>query len=91
MEALSIAMMEEKLSNVQTVGSNTEKKKRHAKVRPVPTHAVSVRKSEMMLMLGIGSTKADELIKTGKVKSVLIGRTRLISVRSIEALVNHTA
>ncbi len=79
------------MSNVSAIGSKSEKKKRHAKVRPVPTHAVSVRKSEMMLMLGIGSTKADELIKSGKVKSVLIGRTRLISVRSIEALVNQAA
>lgn len=77
------------MSNVSHIRSETEKKKRHAKVRPVPTHAVSVRKPEMMQMLGIGSTKADELIKTGKVESLLIGRTRLISVRSIEALFSN--
>lgn len=77
------------MTNVSHIRSEAEKKKRPAKVRPVPTHAVSVRKSEMMTMLGIGSTKADELIKTGKVESLLIGRTRLISVRSIEALFSN--
>lgn len=75
------------MSNVSPI--RTEKKERRTKVRPVPAHAVSVRKPEMMQMLGIGSTKADELIKSGKVESVLIGRTRLISVRSIEALFSN--
>lgn len=77
------------MSNVSPI--RTEKKERRAKVRPVPAHAVSVRKPEMMQMLGIGSTKADELIKSGKVRSVLIGRTRLISVDSIRDLLNGKA
>lgn len=77
------------MSNVSPI--RTEKKERRAKVRPVPAHAVSVRKPEMMQMLGIGSTKADELIKSGKVKSVLIGRTRLISVESIRDLLSGKA
>lgn len=77
------------MSNVSPI--RTKKKERRAKVRPVPAHAVSVRKPEMMQMLGIGSTKADELIKSGKVKSVLIGRTRLISVESIRDLLNSKA
>lgn len=77
------------MSNVSPI--RTEKKERRAKERPVPAHAVSVRKPEMMQMLGIGSTKADELIKSGKVKSVLIGRTRLISVESIRDLLSGKA
>lgn len=76
------------MSNVSPIRPKRERK---AKSRSVPANAVSVRKPEMMALLGIGSTKADELIRTGKVKSVLIGRTRLISVRSIEALLEGEA
>lgn len=76
------------MSNVSPIHPKRERK---VKSRPVPTNAVSVRKPEMMALLGIGSSKADELIRTGRVKSVLIGRTRLISVRSIEALLEGEA
>lgn len=76
------------MSNVSPI---RPKRQRKAKSRPIPESAVSVRKPELMTMLGIGSTKADELIKTGKVKSVLIGKTRLISVQSIRELINGQA
>lgn len=61
------------------------------KAKPVPENAVSVRLPQMCEMLGIGMTKGQELIRTGAVESTLIGKTRLISVRSIEALVNGQA
>jgi len=58
---------------------------------PEPAAAVSVRLPEMCRMLGIKQTKAHELIRTGAVKSTLLGKTRLISVRSIIALVEGEA
>lgn len=64
------------------------KKERFHKQRPVHDYSVTVRKAEMMRMLGIGSTKADELIRTGRVESVLFGRTRLISRQSIEDILS---
>jgi len=45
----------------------------------------------MCEMLGIGPTKAAELIRTKAVESVLIGKTRLISVKSIQALFDNQA
>jgi hypothetical protein len=84
--------MEMHVSNISPIRPDSEAaSKRKAKPRPIPTQAVSVRKSEMMTMLGIGATKADELIKTGKVKSVLLGRTRLISMESIRQLIDGQA
>ena len=57
------------------------------KPRNIPENAVSVRVPQMCEMLGIGPTKAAELIRTNAVESVLLGKTRLISVRSIKALI----
>lgn len=62
---------------------------RQPKSRTIPENAVSVRVPQMCEMLGIGPTKAAELIKSGAVDSVLIGKTRLISVASIKALFDH--
>lgn len=64
---------------------------RPAKPRPIPDGAVSVRIPQMCEMLGIGQTKGYELVRTGRVESVLIGKTRLVSVRSIRALFNDQA
>lgn len=61
------------------------------KSRPVPENAVSVRLPTMCEMLGIGLSKGNKLVKEGAVQSTLIGKTRLISVRSIEALINGEA
>lgn len=36
---------------------------------------------------GIGSTKFDEMIASGEVESILIGRRRLIVISSLERLV----
>lgn len=63
----------------------------HSRPRSIPENAVSVRVPEMCQMLGIGPTKAAELIRTGAVESVLLGKTRLISVRSIHALIHGQA
>ena len=54
--------------------------------RPIPENAVSVRVPEMCALLGIGATKANELVKSGAVESVLLGKTRLVSLKSIKAL-----
>lgn len=59
--------------------------------RSIPENAVSVRVPEMCAMLGVGPTKGAELIRTGAVKSVLIGRTRLVNVASIRALAGEDA
>ncbi|GGB87830.1 hypothetical protein GCM10011494_02710 [Novosphingobium endophyticum] len=61
------------------------------RAKPISENAVSVRLPQMAEMLGIGLTKAAELVRTGAVESTLIGKTRLISVRSIEALVHGEA
>jgi hypothetical protein len=59
--------------------------------KPVPQSAVSVRLPTMCEMLGISISKGQKLLREGAVQSTLIGKTRLISVRSIEALVNGEA
>lgn len=64
---------------------------RSRKARPVAETAVTVRLPQMMEMLSIGQTKAQELIRTGAVESFLIGKTRLITVRSILALAHGEA
>lgn len=80
------------MSNISPIRPEGEDKaKRKTRPREIPAHPVSVRKSEMMLVLGIGATKADELIRTGAVKSIKHGRTRLISMESIKALIEGQA
>lgn len=41
---------------------------------------------EAAVMLGIGTTKADELIADGKLESVLIGQRRMVKISSIRRL-----
>lgn len=64
---------------------------RARQAKPIPEHALSVRIPQMCEMLGIGASKAQELVRTGAVDSVLLGKTRLISVQSIHALLNGKA
>lgn len=61
------------------------------RVRPTPDTAVTVRLPQMCEMLSIGATKGQEIIRDGKVESFLIGKTRLITVRSILALAHGEA
>lgn len=42
-------------------------------------------------MIGVGPSKMKELIRTGRVESVLVGRTRLIKVSSLRRLVGEAA
>lgn len=61
------------------------------RVRSVSDDALTVRIPQMCSMLNIGPTKAAELIRTGAVESVLLGKTRLVKVSSILALVGEAA
>lgn len=61
------------------------------KPKSIPANAVSVRIPQMCEMLGIGTTKAAELIRSGAVESRLIGKTRIITVRSIIAIAHGEA
>lgn len=51
--------------------------------------AIAIRIPQMAKRLNIGLTKAHEMVRNGEVETVKIGRTRLISVRSIEALFSN--
>lgn len=80
------------MSNISPIRPEDEgKAKPKARPRDIPAHPISVRKPEMMTLLGIGATKADELIRTGAVRSVKLGKTRLISMESIKALIEGQA
>jgi hypothetical protein len=57
------------------------------KLRAISDEALTVRIPQMCAMLNIGPTKAAELIRSGTVESILLGRTRLVKVRSIKALI----
>lgn len=54
----------------------------------VPPGAVSVRPDDAFALLGVGRTKGWELLKMGALESVLVGKTRLVTMRSIRALVH---
>ncbi len=73
-------------SNVTKFAAAPAKKKPH-KARPVHENAIAVRHAQMCEMLGIGPTKGYELIRDNVVESTVIGKTRLISVRSIRRLI----
>lgn len=80
-----------KASNVTPLREGSKAKPATKTNKPVPADAVSVRLPKMCEILGISETKAKELIRTNKVHSVKLGQTRLISLRSIEALINGQA
>lgn len=65
--------------NSQTTEGNADRAK--AQVEPLVC-----RPSQACVKLQVGKTKMAELIRTGAVESVLIGKTRLVTIRSIEAL-----
>jgi len=44
------------------------------------------RPADACVMLGIGQTKMKELIREGRVESVKIGRSRIVTARSIKEL-----
>lgn len=46
------------------------------------------RPKEACTILSVGPTKLKELIRTGAIESVLIGRTRIITRRGIERLLH---
>lgn len=77
-------------SNVSNL-RELKSREKHRRPRNIPANAVSVRVPEMCEMLGIGPTKANELIRSGAVDSVLLGKTRLVSVDSIRALISGKA
>jgi excisionase family DNA binding protein len=79
------------VSTTVTPLRNVNKPKRTHKPQPISDKAVSVRLPQLCEMLSIGETKARELIRDGRVESVKLGKTRLISVRSIEALIHGEA
>jgi len=64
---------------------------RTRKHQPISDNAVTVRLPQLCEMLNVGPTKAQELIREGKVESFKVGKTRLITVRSIHALAHGKA
>lgn len=82
--------MNSHLENVSPLRASAKQEKAR-KTKPIPENAVAVRIPQMAEMLGIGYSKAAELVRDGAVESRLLGKTRLISVRSIEALIHGEA
>lgn len=80
-----------KTSNVTPLREGSRTKPETKNNKPLSADAVSVRLPKMCEILGISETKAKELIRTGKVRSVKLGQTRLISVESIRDLLNSEA
>lgn len=74
-------------TTVTQIRQASQKSKPKRIARSVSANALTVRKPQMEEMLNVGPTKGQELINSGAVESILIGRTRLITVRSIHALI----
>ena len=66
--------------------SATGKTKRQSRREPAKRKAVPV--NEACDITGLGRTKLYELISQGKLKSVAIGRRRLVLMASIESLLD---
>nr|KIS29931.1 hypothetical protein TQ38_25585 [Novosphingobium sp. P6W] len=58
-------------------------------IPPPPFKAVSVRIPTAAAMLGIGKTKLYELISTGEIDLIKIGKVSLIAVNALEAFVER--
>jgi hypothetical protein len=56
------------------------------RVRQIPEGAIAVRPKQAADLIGVGPTKMAELIREGLVESRLVGKTRLITMRSLQAL-----
>lgn len=54
-----------------------------------PARLLSVRVGEAGRMIGIGRTKIYELIKAGDLETVKIGRTTLVTMRSLRRLIER--
>ena len=54
-----------------------------------PARLLSVRVGEASRMIGIGRTKIYELIKAGDLETVKIGRTTLVTMRSLRRLIER--
>ena len=80
-----------KISDNVTRIHSPDKPTHARKSRPIADNAVAVRLPQMCEMLNIGPTKGQELIRTKRVESTLVGKTRLITVRSILALAHGEA
>ncbi len=78
-------------SNTVPIRPQAEKRTPPRRVRPITEEALTVRVPQMCQMLNIGPTKAAELIRTGAVESILLGKTRLVRVQSIKALIGADA
>lgn len=61
------------------------------KTREVPPNALSYRPFELPELLGIGKTKLFEMIKSGEIASVKLGRTRIIPADAVKALLDRQA
>jgi excisionase family DNA binding protein len=59
--------------------------------RRSPHTPITVTIGDTRRITGLGSTKVYELIKQGKLKSVAVGRRRLVLYASIEALLHPSA
>jgi excisionase family DNA binding protein len=53
-----------------------------------PLKPITVTVAKTCHLTSLGNTKIYELIKAGKLKSIAIGRRRLVFVSSIDALLN---
>lgn len=76
------------MSNVTNLPSKAKKThtRKPVEIEDAGADAIAIRIPQMAKRLNIGLTKAHEMVRNGEVETVKIGRTRLISVRSIEAL-----
>lgn len=61
------------------------------KAREVPQNALGYRPLELVELLGIGKTKVFEMLKSGELSSVKLGRTRIIPADAVKALLDRQA
>ncbi len=75
-----------------TRGTTPEERKRIAaealaELEPLPTEPISVRVPMAVRLTGIGRSTLYELIKSGEIETVKIGRSTLIPYRCLKRLV----
>ncbi|MDA2806133.1 excisionase family DNA-binding protein [Nocardiopsis suaedae] len=56
-------------------------------MQPVTTDKKLLRVEEAAKLLGIGRTRAFELIKDGRLRSVKLGKTRLVPAKALDEFV----
>lgn len=52
---------------------------------------IGCRPAQAQKLIGVGKTRMAELIRTGQVESILIGRTRIVKVESLRRLLDEAA